>query len=281
MSLPGKKHLINGVNYHIHDEGSGDRGVFLLHGMPDTSSMWAHQAESLIAAGYRVVVPDMLGYGETDKPQEAERYEGEQVISDLVEIMDRLELNTVDIVGHDWGAFASWELVFNYPERFRRHVAISVGHLRSLFGGISRFVLEKNWYMYLNGQAEAVDLYLLNNCSVFVDHVIPGHPEPDEVVSRLKDPIAMRANLNWDRGNPMAAFYHGVLSGDMQYPDCQVPTMGIWSEGDHALWEEQMTESEQYMAASWRYERLPGSHWVPLDHPQEVSRLILEWLEEE
>lgn len=279
MSLPGKKTEINGVQYHISDQGSGEQSVLLLHGMPDSSLMWKHQADALVAAGFRVVVPDMLGYGLTDMPQEAERYAGERVIEDLIEMMDRLDLQNLDVVGHDWGAFASWELVLAMPERFRRHVAISVGHLQGLFGKISLHQLRENWYMYLNGQEEAVELYLPDNCAFFREYVIPGHPDPDEVVSRISDPIAMRAMLNWDRGNPMAAFYRAVTTGGHRYPNCQVPTMGIWSEGDHALWEEQMTGSEDFMDAQWRYERLPGSHWVMLDHPERVSELILDWLQ--
>ncbi len=278
MSLPGEKLLVNGVHYHISDQGQGDQVVFMLHGMPDTSELWRHQADTLVKAGFRVIVPDMLGYGLTDMPQDHARYDGEQIIADLLAMMDQLGLDGVDIVGHDWGAFASWELVLAFPEKFRRHVAVSVGHLRGLFGNITEEILQKNWYMYLNGQEEANELYLPNKCAFFCDYVIPGHPDADEVVSRISDPKAMRAMLNWDRGNPMSAFYHGVLSGALEYPDCQVPTMGIWSEGDHALWEEQMTGSSKYMKADWRYERLPGSHWVMMDHPQEVSDLMLDWL---
>lgn len=278
MSLIGEKLLINGVNYHISDQGKGDQVVFMLHGMPDTSELWRHQADTLVKAGFRVIVPDMLGYGQTDMPREHARYDGEHIITDLVLMLDELGLQGADVVGHDWGAFASWELVFNFPERFRRHIAISVGHLSSLFGNITEQMLQKNWFMYLNGQEEANELYLANEGAFFRDHVIQGHPDHQEVLSRISDPQAMRAMLNWDRGNPMAAYYHGVVTGALQYPDCQVPTMGIWSEGDHALWESQMTDSAKFMAAEWRYERLPGSHWVMMDHPQEVSELMLDWL---
>lgn len=67
MSLPGKKIAVNGVNYHVFDQGDSDRVVMLLHGMPDTSDVWRHQVPALLAAGYRVIAPDLLGYGETDK----------------------------------------------------------------------------------------------------------------------------------------------------------------------------------------------------------------------
>lgn len=61
MTLPGKKVELNGVTYHVSDQGQGDNTVLLLHGMPDTFSLWRYLVPELLSAGYRVVAPDMLG----------------------------------------------------------------------------------------------------------------------------------------------------------------------------------------------------------------------------
>jgi len=61
MSLPGKTMKIGGWNYHVSDQGSGDKVVMLVHGMPDDGSCWKYQAPALLNAGYRVIVPDTLG----------------------------------------------------------------------------------------------------------------------------------------------------------------------------------------------------------------------------
>src|SRR3546814_325520 len=127
-SLPGRKIRLNGVNYHVGDMGRGDKVVLLLHGMPDTSGVWRHQAEALVRSGYRVIAPDTLGYGETEKPQETERYTGDKILGDMVALLDTLAIPKMDIVGHDWGGYASWELAIRYPERFRRHLVVSQGH---------------------------------------------------------------------------------------------------------------------------------------------------------
>lgn len=279
MSLPGKKVEINGINYHVSDQGDGDRVVLLLHGMPDTSSMWKYLAPELLAAGYRVIAPDMLGYGETDKPEAVERYKGELILSDLVALVELLGLKQVDIVGHDWGAVMSWEMVTHFPDLFRRHVAISVGHLGVWFGGVSTPALKQNWYMYLNCMDAAPDLYAFNDCEVVRTSIMPTHPELDEACERLKDPAAMRAMLNWDRANQMASAYLAYISGQVELVKCKVPTLGIWSSGDVYLPEEPMKRAGEFMAAEWRYERLEeGSHWVPLDQPDKVNRLVLDWL---
>ena len=220
----------------------------------------------------------MLGYGETDKPEAVERYEGERIIGDVVALIETLGLKKMDIVGHDWGAFVSWELVTHMPDLFRRHVVIQVGHPGVLFSDFGRG-LKENWYMYMNCLDATPDLYALNDCEFVRKYWIPTHPELDEVCERLKDPTAMRAMLNWDRGNQVPSFYLAYMTGQLKYPKCKVPTLGIWSRGDTYLWEEQMVNSSEFMDAEWRYERLEqGSHWVMLDQPQEMNRLLLDWL---
>lgn len=279
MSLQGRKYEINGINYNVFDEGEGDRAVLLVHGMPDTSGVWRHQVPALLAAGRRVVVPDMLGYGETDKPADPARYAAERVIADMVALIETLGLENLDLVGHDWGAFVSWELVSHFPDLFRKHVAISVGHVGVFMSDFSPQSLKQNWYMYLNTQERAVDLYRLNDCEFLLKGLMPSHPDPEEVRERLRHEDAMRGVLNWDRGNPLADYFLAAARGELRYDKCTVPTMGIWSSGDDYLLEEHMRRSADFMAAEWRYERIEGgSHWVMLDRPDEVTRLILDWL---
>jgi len=278
MSLPGTKIRVNDVDYHVYDEGVGERVVLLLHGMPDTSALWAHQAKSLVAAGFRVIAPDMLGYGDTDKPQATERYAAEHILADVLALIDHMKLAKMDIVGHDWGAFVAWELVLLKPELFRKHVAVSVGHPGLIFGNKSAQSVKENWYMYLNTQEDTAALYAQNNFQFMRETFIPSHPDLDEVTARMSDPDAMNAMLNWDRANQVASFYLAHARGELEYGNCQVPTMGLWSSGDTYLWEQWMTDTETLMDAEWRYERIEGaSHWMTMDEPETVSKLIVEW----
>ena len=273
---------LNGARYHVVDRGAGSRTVLLLHGMPDTSSVWRHQVEALVGAGFRAVVPDMLGYGGSDKPPAAERYRGGRILADLFALLDALELERVDVVGHDWGAFASWEMVLACPERFRRHVAVSVGHPDTMTAMQSPAEVKESWFQYLNAQDDAPELYAANDGAFFKRFIIPSHPEVDEVWTRMKDPLAMIALLNWDKGNPMASAYLATARRTEPPRRCLVPTLGIWSDGDRYLWEEQMRRSEASMSAAWRYQRIDGaSHWVMLDRPGAFNELLLDWLRDD
>jgi pimeloyl-ACP methyl ester carboxylesterase len=278
-SVPGKKIDLNGVRYHVGEQGSGDKIVLLLHGMPDTSSAWDRQIPSLVAAGYRVIVPDMLGYGETEKPADPKRYALENIIGDMVALIDTLGSKQIDLVGHDWGAVTSWELALNFPERFRRHAALSVGNPDLAMNMDSISQVKASWYMYLNTQEATAQLYAANEGAFFKKLIIPTHPEIDEVWSRAKVPEAMLGMLNWDRGNPMAAAYLAMVTNTAAPRKCTVPTLGMWSTGDTYLWESQVKDSAQLMAAPWHYMKVENaSHWMMLDQSQQVNAALLEWL---
>lgn len=279
MSLPGTKIKINDVNYHVYDEGDSDQVVVLLHGQPDTSGMWEHQANALVNAGFRVIAPDMLGYGETDKPQATERYAADHLLVDILALFEHLQLTKMDIVGHDWGAFVSWELVLRKPEMFRKHVALAVGHPGGIFGDMSMSSVKDNWYMFMNCQQHAAELYAQNNFKFLRESFMPTHPDLDEVTSRMSDPAAMNGMLNWDRANQMVSFYLAHGQGEIDYGKCKVPTMGVWASGDAYLPDENwMTSTAQLMDAEWRYERIEGaSHWMMMDEPEAVANLLLDW----
>ena len=80
--------------------------VLLAHGWPESWYSWRHQIEPLAAAGYRVAVPDMRGYGGTDAPPEVEAYDIFHLVGDMVGILDEAGRDRAVIAGHDWGR--SW-----------------------------------------------------------------------------------------------------------------------------------------------------------------------------
>ncbi|MGY9002555.1 MAG: alpha/beta fold hydrolase [Rhodospirillales bacterium] len=106
----------------------GDSGplVLLAHGWPESWYSWRHQITVLAKAGYRVVAPDMRGYGETDAPAEVGAYDIERLTADMVGILDALGEETAIMVGHDWGSIVAWYSVMMYPKRFTALIAMSV-----------------------------------------------------------------------------------------------------------------------------------------------------------
>jgi pimeloyl-ACP methyl ester carboxylesterase len=63
------------------------------------------------------------------------------------------------------------------------------------------------------------------------------------------------------------------------HPDVTVPTLGVWSEGDHFLAEDQMTSSARRVRAGWQYQRLSGGHWMSIEQPARINQILLDYLE--
>lgn len=123
-----KFHILksNGLNMRIAEMGDAGPLVLLAHGWPESWYSWRHQITALANAGYRVVAPDMRGYGETDAPPDVNDYDIVHLAGDMVGILDALGEEKAIMVGHDWGAIVAWHSVLLHPERFSALIAMSV-----------------------------------------------------------------------------------------------------------------------------------------------------------
>lgn len=116
----------NGITMRIAEMGDSGPLLLLAHGWPESWYSWRHQIVALANAGYRVVAPDMRGFGETDAPPDVDDYNVIQISADLVGILDALGEETAVLVGHDWGAIVSWQTVLLHPDRFTALINMSV-----------------------------------------------------------------------------------------------------------------------------------------------------------
>ena len=115
----------NRIRLHVAELGEGP-AVVLCHGWPETWYSWRHQLQALAAAGFRVLAPDMRGYGRSDRPEAIEAYTQLHIVGDMVGLLDALEIAEAAIIGHDWGAPAAWHSALMRPDRFRAVAGLSV-----------------------------------------------------------------------------------------------------------------------------------------------------------
>ena len=113
--------------FPIIDQGTGTP-ILLLHGFPDSKEVWKKQIPEFVNAGFRVIAPDLRGYGKAPRPLGKEEYTIPILMNDVIGILDSLKLDKVHLVGHDWGAALSWQLVTFYEKRFFSLTAMSVGY---------------------------------------------------------------------------------------------------------------------------------------------------------
>jgi pimeloyl-ACP methyl ester carboxylesterase len=259
-----------GTEYDVTGEG---RPVMLLHGFPDSGRLWRHQVPALAGAGFRVIVPDLRGYGRSGKPDGVDAYSLPLLAGDVMAVLAELEIPQAHLVGHDWGAALAWVIASLAPGSVDHLVALSVGNPVTFARTLKQ--REKSWYMLLFQFPGIAERWLSeDNWANF--RAWARHPDTDQVIAELEANGSLTPALNWYRANVPPESW---VSPPLQLPPVQAPTMGIWSTGDVALTEVQMTDSAENIIASWRYERLDGpGHWMQLEAPEQVNALLLDFL---
>ncbi len=262
---------VNGISLYVEEHGEGDP-VLLLHGWPDSARLWRHQVPVLAAHGYRVITPDLRGFGRSERPAEVAAYRLRNVVADVSALLDHLGIETAYVVGHDWGAAVAWLTAILAPARARKLTAISVPHP---FAPPTLRQYEMAWYQLFFQFTDVAEATVAYDDWAWLRKFSRGYRDLEQAIADLSRPGALTASLNWYRAN-LAPRMPGPPPA---LPPVAAPTLGIWSAGDHYLDGERMKNSAALVQGPWRYEEIPdASHWVPLDAPDRLNELLLDWL---
>jgi len=265
---------LNGQDFPLYDYGEGTP-ILLLHGFPDSKYLWRNQIPALVEAGYRVISPDLRGYGDAPKPQEVDAYTFPNILGDLTGILDGLRIEQLHVVGHDWGATAAWLFAGNYPERTLSVTGMTVGAP----GGTGRRELpqlERMWYVFFFQHEGVAEEWLRRDDWQGLRAWTREQGDFEQYKIQLDKPGALTAGLNWYRAN----FKPSSLNKKSHPPRIKVPAMGISADGDAYLLDQHVKGSEHMMDNTWEYHLVKdSSHWVMLDQPDEINRLLLGFLD--
>jgi pimeloyl-ACP methyl ester carboxylesterase len=117
----------DGAELHVEERGApGDPTLVLLHGFPELGYSWRHQVPALADAGFRVLVPDMRGFGRSDAPAALDAYTVEVLAADVLGLLDDAGVQRGIVIGHDWGADVAWKTAWMHPERVTAVAGLSV-----------------------------------------------------------------------------------------------------------------------------------------------------------
>ncbi len=130
-TLEGVEHHfvdVRGARLHVAEMGDpAGPPVLLLHGWPQHWYEWRDVIPPL-AERFRVICPDLPGFGWSEAPADPDRYEKDRLAGDLLALLDVLELDRVRLAGHDWGGWIGFLLALRAPERFERYLALNIPH---------------------------------------------------------------------------------------------------------------------------------------------------------
>ena len=273
----------NGLTFAVEEAGAGDAVAILLHGFPENRSSWRHQMAPLAALGWRVVAPDMRGYGDSSRPLGVAAYRIDHLVEDVAALFDACGATRRLLVGHDWGAAVAWAFAIQQARPLDGLVVMNVPH-----PSVFRDVLKRSWaqrrrswyiaFFQLPRLPEAVltarGAALIGR--MFSDSAVDKGAFPPAVLEGYRaaalKPGAMTAMLAYYRAN-----LRSLPPADAA-PRIDVPTLMIWGEADVALGLE-LTEGYGPLVADFTLRRLPRvSHWVQQEAPGQVNAALTEWL---
>ena len=277
--------VVNGKRLAYIEEGHGDP-IVLLHGNPTSSYLWRNVIPELTASG-RVIAPDLIGQGDSEKLSVSEgpgRYTFEVAYEYLVGLLSELDAEqNVVLVGHDWGSALGFHWARNHPDLVR-----GIAYMEALVSPVQW----SEWPEAARGifqgfrSKKGEDLVLSRN--LFVEAVLPNSiirkltdEEMDHYRAPFSTPDDRQPTLNWPRqipidGEPVEMVELVTEYGRWLEQSVTLPKLFINAEPGSIL----VGRQREY-CRTWPHQKevtVPGKHFIQEDSPSEIGQAIAEWL---
>lgn len=303
----------DGVRLKVFHMGSGPL-VLLLHGFPELAYSWRHQFEPLAAAGFTVAAPDQRGYGGSSCPPQVSDYDVAELAADAAGVIDHFGPSPAVVIGHDWGAPVAWHTALRYPDRVRGVGSLSVPHahraanpplesMRAAAGpdhifyvdyfqeeGLAESEFEADirssllGFMWsISGDAPREERFQpIRKGARFIDSITTPETLPAwlseadlQVYVEAFAKSGFRGGLNWYRN----VNRNWEKSADLDGAAVRQPAMFVTGSRDPARGPAAMEGLRDIVPDLRVFETLDGcGHWTQQERPQEVTRLMLEFL---
>lgn len=289
LSSEWQHHFVetNRIRLHCVTQGEGEL-VLLLHGFPEFWYSWRFQIPAL-ARHFKVVVPDLRGYNESDKPSSG--YDLDTLSADIQGLIESLGYARAHIVGHDWGGTIAWHLAQKFPQYLNRLAILNAAppqrFLQEMVSNLDQ--LRRSWYV-LAFQVPGIPEWLIQqNLKEVVSNVFQGQAirkgafsseETKLYQSALEKPGALSAALNYYR--QMLSPWNWLKDFGRTPNPVTAPTLVLWGEEDSLLSQNMIKELDQLVQAPFKLTVVPHcGHWIQQEAPQTVNRELLAFLRQQ
>ena len=264
----------DGLRIAYVDVGPADGPVvWLQHGEPTWGYLWRTVVDALVAAGMRCVVPDLVGFGRSDKPEAVEEYSYDAHVGWMTALVEHLDLHDAAMVVHDWGGPIGMRLFVEHPGRFARIAILDTG----FFTGEQR--MTDAWRAFRDFVERTEDLpigFLVDGgCATDL---------PAEVIAAYEAPFPTPGSKAGARAFPlmlptspdMPAAAAGRAVRDAMVAD-QRPKLLLWADGDPIIPLAAGEKMAELLGAP--LEVVPGaSHFLQEDAGAHIGERLASWL---
>ncbi|MGV6801196.1 MAG: alpha/beta fold hydrolase [bacterium] len=301
-----------GTRFAVYEAGpKTGRPILLLHGWPELAYSWKHIMPVLAQAGYRVIAPDLKGFGKTKGPDDLTAYAMDQLTTDFAALIQMLSLEKVVIMGHDWGGAIIWPMAYLYPQLIEGVIGICTPHRKTApaaplaifqkqagpehyivkfqdpdlpdraFRGreddFAKFIFQKARPRHLWPKLLPAALYLPARFARFTDL-----PE-DKIVIPAADRAIFAESWRENGFRTSTHLYRNIdrnwrLSQNQDLSISQ-PVLMLSAELDMMLPPE-AAEHMPELCADFQHEIIKDcGHWAMWDQPDEINRHSVDWLQ--
>ncbi|PVH77426.1 putative epoxide hydrolase [Cadophora sp. DSE1049] len=294
----------------------GKATILFLHGFPSSSADWRHQIKYFSSKGYGIVAPDLLGYGESSKPDDLNAYRSEKMAAEIISVLDYEEVAKVHGIGHDFGSFMLSRVAPLYPDRILTCSFLAVPYMPpqldkdmdvNLINTMTKRVLgyemfgywifnarEDAWEILRDHVESALCLTFAEDPSLWVTDLAPigalekwliadrsapyaSYMRPEDIALHRKiHQDNYKGGLHWYR-----AFVEGINNADLilisPYWKLHSPALFIDCKKE-PLKIPGSRESMSVQFDSLVIKEIEAAHWVQLEKPDEVNMILEDFI---
>ncbi len=261
------------LRMHYVDEGNGDP-VLLMHGEPTWSYLYRKMIPPL-AAAHRVVAPDYIGFGRSDKPTEIGWYSYERHVDSVVQLIERLDLTNITIVVQDWGGPIGLRVAVEHPDCFARLVILNTGIMRPSAHWPSPAFMQWRDFAERNPDLPVGFIIQASTFTEVPDDIIAAYEAPWPNAESKAGVASFPLLVPLSESDPAAAKM--IATGDA-LTTWDKPVLVAFSDSDPIF---------SQRAGERMANRIPGAKFVPIsgashflqeDKGEEIAQTILEFL---
>ncbi|RXW25452.1 hypothetical protein EST38_g443 [Candolleomyces aberdarensis] len=313
-----KEVLSTGRAYHFVDQLPVDYDpkrhptLLCVHGFPDLWYGWRYQIGPWVRRGYRVVAPDMLGYGGSAKPTDAEEYTSKKLCADLAALLDVLGVRRAIVIGHDWGSYIAGRFALWQPDRLLALIIVPYTPPTREYIPLTEVVKRApnlGYQLYFNDQKSSHEIpshlgkfvgLMFADVSQYGNKQLDFTPKGalENILADPKTPTGLPTILNdTERAYYIQEFGKG-MHGPLNYyrtSQCRheeelaarlpaalsadLPYLFIWGTHDPTATPFVINKARKFISKYQDIAIEGRGHWLMVEAKDEVTKHISEWLE--